>query len=148
MVYSKTIELIKYNRLELKCITAQDLYRKSSTYRVQFYLTALYSPHWCLGENMSYLKMETVQEKATWVHWFFETKSVIKMQHRYRTQHGKDSPSDNAIRHWRKYVISRDWEYSAPKMSGKTEHFAGRCWSNPRSLDILRATKGVNVEVF
>jgi hypothetical protein len=36
------------------------------------YSTMLYSPHYCLGENMtSYLKMETVQEKAMCVLWFF-----------------------------------------------------------------------------
>jgi hypothetical protein len=29
---------------------------------------------------------------------FFETKSVIKMQRRYRTQYGKDPHPDNAIR--------------------------------------------------
>jgi hypothetical protein len=50
----------------------------------------------------SYLKMATVQEKAMCVLWFFETKSVIKMQRRYRTQHGKDPPSGNAIRRWLK----------------------------------------------
>jgi hypothetical protein len=42
----------------------------------------------------SYLKMATVR--------FFETKSVIKRQSRYRTQYGKDPPSDNAIRRWLK----------------------------------------------
>jgi hypothetical protein len=31
---------------------------------------------------------------------FFETKSVIKKQRRYRTQYGKYPPSDNAIRSW------------------------------------------------
>jgi transposase len=50
----------------------------------------------------SYLKMATVQEKAMCVLWFFEPKSVIKMQHSYRTQYGKDPPSDNAIRRWLK----------------------------------------------
>jgi hypothetical protein len=30
--------------------------------------------------------------------WFFDTKSVIKKQRRYRTQYGKGTPSDNAIR--------------------------------------------------
>jgi hypothetical protein len=44
----------------------------------------------------SYLKMETVPEKAMFVVWVLETKSLIKRQRRYRTQHGKDSPSDNA----------------------------------------------------
>jgi hypothetical protein len=46
--------------------------------------------------------MATVQEKAMCVLWFFETKFVIKMQRRYRTQYGKDPPSDNAIRRWLK----------------------------------------------
>jgi hypothetical protein len=46
--------------------------------------------------------MTTVQEKAICVLWFFETKSVIKMQRRYRTQWGKNLPSDNAIRCWLK----------------------------------------------
>jgi hypothetical protein len=49
-----------------------------------------------------YLKMVTGQEKAMCVLWFFETKSVIKMQRRYRTQYGKDPHSDNAIRGWLK----------------------------------------------
>jgi hypothetical protein len=47
---------------------------------------------------MSYLKMATVQHKAMCVLRFFEAQSVIKRQHRYRTQCGKDSPSDNDIR--------------------------------------------------
>jgi hypothetical protein len=42
--------------------------------------------------------MATVQEKAVCLLWFFETKSVIKMQRRYRTQYEKDPLSDNAIR--------------------------------------------------
>jgi hypothetical protein len=33
-----------------------------------------------MGENVtSYLKMATVQEKAMYILWFFETKSVIKI---------------------------------------------------------------------
>jgi transposase len=46
--------------------------------------------------------MANVQEKAKCVLWFFETKSVIKTQRRFRTQYGKDPPSDNAIRRWLK----------------------------------------------
>jgi arsenate reductase-like glutaredoxin family protein len=42
----------------------------------------------------SYLKMCVFR--------FFETKSVIKTQRRYRTQYRKDPPSDNAIRRWLK----------------------------------------------
>jgi hypothetical protein len=30
--------------------------------------------------------------------WFMEANSVIKTQRRYRTQYGKDPPSNNAIR--------------------------------------------------
>jgi cytochrome P450 len=30
-----------------------------------FYVASLYSPHWCLGENMSYLKMATMCETVT-----------------------------------------------------------------------------------
>jgi hypothetical protein len=44
--------------------------------------------------------MATVQEKALYVLWFFETKSVIEMQLPYSTQYGKYPPSDNAIRRW------------------------------------------------
>jgi hypothetical protein len=69
----------------------------------EFYLATLYSPHWCLEENMSsFLEMATVREKAMCVLWFFETKSVIKRQRRYRTQYGTDPPSGNAIRRWLK----------------------------------------------
>jgi hypothetical protein len=41
--------------------------------------------------------MATVQEKESAYFDFFETKSVIKKQRRYRTQYGKDPPSDNVI---------------------------------------------------
>jgi hypothetical protein len=46
--------------------------------------------------------MATVQEKALCVLWFYETKSVTKMQRRYRTQYGKKPPSDKAIQRWLK----------------------------------------------
>jgi hypothetical protein len=61
----------------------------------------LYSPQWCLGENMtSFLKMTIVREKAICILWFLETKSDIKMQRRCGTQYGKDPPLDNAIPRW------------------------------------------------
>jgi hypothetical protein len=50
----------------------------------------------------SYLKMATVQEKAMCVLRFFEVKSFIKTQRRYRIQYGKVAPSDIAIRRWLK----------------------------------------------
>jgi hypothetical protein len=34
----------------------------------------------------------------------FETNAVIKTQRHYRTQYGKDPPSDNAIRRWLKQI--------------------------------------------
>jgi hypothetical protein len=46
--------------------------------------------------------MAIVQEKAMCVLWFFETKSVIKMQRHYRTQYRKGTPSNNAIQRWLK----------------------------------------------
>jgi hypothetical protein len=52
--------------------------------------------------------MATVQEKAMCVLRFFETKCVIKMQRRYRTQYGKDSPSDNAVGRWLKQIQETD----------------------------------------
>jgi hypothetical protein len=50
----------------------------------------------------SYIKIATVQEKAMCVLWFFDAKSVIKTQCRYRIQYGKDPPTDNASRRWLK----------------------------------------------
>ncbi|GBM66806.1 hypothetical protein AVEN_273949-1 [Araneus ventricosus] len=44
--------------------------------------------------------MATVQEKAMCVLWFFETKSVITTQRRFRTTYKKDPPSDSSIRRW------------------------------------------------
>ncbi|GBL98297.1 hypothetical protein AVEN_174091-1 [Araneus ventricosus] len=44
--------------------------------------------------------MATVQEKAMCVLWYFETKSVITTQRRFRTTYKKDPPSDNSIRRW------------------------------------------------
>ncbi|GBM37413.1 hypothetical protein AVEN_221555-1 [Araneus ventricosus] len=44
--------------------------------------------------------MATVEEKAMCVLWFFETKSVITTQRRFRTTYKKDPPSDNSIRRW------------------------------------------------
>ncbi|GBN60650.1 hypothetical protein AVEN_254379-1 [Araneus ventricosus] len=44
--------------------------------------------------------MATVQEKAMCVLWFFETKSVITTQRRFRTTYKEDPSSDNSIRRW------------------------------------------------
>jgi hypothetical protein len=41
--------------------------------------------------------MATLPARAMCVLWSFEAKSVIKMQRRYRTQHGKDQSLDNAV---------------------------------------------------
>jgi hypothetical protein len=70
--------------------------------------------------------MATVQEKAMCVLWYFETKSVIKTQRRYRTQYAKDPASDNAVRRWVKQLQD----------TGSVLHQkgAGRYWSNPGSV--------------
>jgi hypothetical protein len=51
---------------------------------------------------MPYLKMATVQEKTMCMLWFFERKSITKMQCHYSTQYGKDPPPVNVTRHWLK----------------------------------------------
>jgi hypothetical protein len=59
---------------------------------------------------MLYIKMANVQEKAMFILWLLETKSVITTQHRYKTQYGKDPPSDNTTQRWLKQLaVSRDW---------------------------------------
>jgi hypothetical protein len=50
----------------------------------------------------SYLRMATVREKVVCVLRVFETKSVIEMHCRYRTECGIDPLSDNDIRRWLK----------------------------------------------
>jgi hypothetical protein len=69
----------------------------------KFYLATLYSPEFMSGRKYDAIPQNaTVQENAMCVLLFVETKSVIKTQRRYRPQHGKESPSDNAIRRWLK----------------------------------------------
>jgi hypothetical protein len=68
------------------------------------------------------------------------------MQRRYRTQYGKDPPSDNAIRRWLKQFqetgsIVASIETVTPQMLENT-------WREIEyHLDILRAKKGARVEV-
>jgi hypothetical protein len=66
--------------------------------------------------------MVTVQEKAMRVFWFFERKSVIKMQRRYKNQHRKDVSSENAIRHWLKQFSESDSVVAA------NEKLDSKCW--------------------
>jgi hypothetical protein len=87
--------------------------------------------------------MATVSKKAMCVLRFFETKSVIETQCCYRNQYRKDLPSDNSIPRRLKQL-----RCSAPIKSGKTEHFVGRCWSNPGSLDILLSWKAHKLKLF
>jgi hypothetical protein len=62
--------------------------------------------NYVLAELMSGRKYDAISQNAdpsresNGRSFFFETKSVIKMQRRYRTQYGKAPPSDNAIRRW------------------------------------------------
>jgi hypothetical protein len=50
-------------------------------------------------------EMATVQERARYVGWIFETKSVTQTQRNYRTQFNKQPPSDNAIRDWHRRFL-------------------------------------------
>jgi hypothetical protein len=125
---------------------------KSVTQNVSFriaVLAALMS-----GRNMkSHLKMATVQEKAMLVLRFFETKSVIKSQSRYRTQYGRDPSSDNAIRRGLKQfqqigsVLHRKGA-GRPSTSQEVVERIQEAFSRSRiSLDILHATNDTHVEV-
>jgi hypothetical protein len=61
-------------------------------------LITLYSPHCYLGEKYDVIPQNGDSSRESNPLWFFKTKSVIKKQRRYRTQYGKDPPSDNVDR--------------------------------------------------
>jgi hypothetical protein len=68
------------------------------------------------------------------------------MQRRYRTQYGKDPPSDNAIRRFLKYFQETGNVVAA--IETVTPQMLENTWrENECRLDILRATKGAHVEV-
>jgi hypothetical protein len=78
--------------------------------------------------------------------WFFETKSVIKMQRRYRTQYGKDPASDNAIRRWLKQF--QETGIAVAAIETVTLQKLENTWRETEyRLDILRAMKDAHVEV-
>jgi hypothetical protein len=84
--------------------------------------------------------MATVQEKAMCILWFFETKSVIKMQLRYRTQYGKDPPSDNAIRRWVKQFQETGGVLGRPSTSREVIDQIQEVWTSyvPREAHIFK----------
>jgi transposase len=88
-----------------------------------------------------FLKMATVRGKAMCVRWFFETKSFLKIQRRYRARYGQDQPSDNAIRRWLQQfqetgsVLHRKGAGRPTTLGGEIEY----------NLDILRDTKGEHI---
>jgi hypothetical protein len=83
--------------------------------------------------------------RTTCVLWFFETKSVVKKQYRYRTQYGKGPPSDNPIRRWLKQFEETD---SVAAIGRVTLQMLENTWREiDHRLDILRAEKGAHVEV-
>jgi hypothetical protein len=95
---------------------------------------------------MSYRKMATVQEKEMCVLWFFETKSIIKIQLRYRTQYGKYPASYNVIRHCLKKFQETDSVVAA--VDTATPQMLENIWREIEyRLDILRAMKIWHVEV-
>jgi hypothetical protein len=89
-----------------------------------------------------YIKMATVQEKAICVLRFFKTTSVIKTQHRYRTQYGKD----NYIRRWLMQFQENGNVVAA--IETVTHQMLENTWREIEyRLDILRARKGAHVYV-
>jgi hypothetical protein len=80
---------------------------------------------------------------SKWWLSFFETKSVIKTQRRYRTQYGKVLSSDNAIRRSLKQFQETD-SVLYRKGAGRPSTWRGIEYR----LDILRAMKGAHVEVI
>jgi hypothetical protein len=94
---------------------------------------------------MPYLKMATLQEKAMYVLWFFERKSIIKMQRCYRTQYGKYPPSDNAIRRWLRQVeesgnVRRRKRAGRPSISQEVVDRIQGAWTSyvPRKVRMLK----------
>jgi arsenate reductase-like glutaredoxin family protein len=68
-------------------------------------------PAWGLGVGLTtpHRKKLSCYENSTCSYFvFYETKSIIKTQHRYRSQYRKDPPSDNAIRRWLKQFREAD----------------------------------------
>jgi hypothetical protein len=67
------------------------------------------------------------------------------LQHRYRTQHGKDLPSDNATRRWLKQFQETDSVVAAIKTV--TPQMLENTWKEIEyRLESLRAKKGGYVE--
>jgi hypothetical protein len=89
--------------------------------------------------------MVTVEEKAIFLLRFSETKSVIKMPRRYRTQYGRDPASDNAIRRWLKRFLETRSVFAA--IETVTLQMLENTWREIEyRLDTLRATKGTSAE--
>ncbi|GBO40005.1 hypothetical protein AVEN_103973-1 [Araneus ventricosus] len=76
--------------------------------------------------------MATVQEKAMCVLWFFETKSVITTQRRFRTTYKKDPPSDNSSRRW-----LTQFQETGSVLPRKA---AGRPSTSQENVDCIQAT--------
>jgi hypothetical protein len=90
--------------------------------------------------------METVQEKAISVLRFFETKSVIEMQRRYRNQYGKAPSSDNATRRWLKQFQETGSVVAIESFILQMLEYTWR--EIEYLLDMLCAKKGAHVKVF
>jgi transposase len=94
--------------------------------------------------------MATVRKTAMCVLRYFETKSFIKTQCRYRTQYGKAPPSDDAIRRWLKQfqetgsVLRRK---GAGRPSTSQEDVDRMQEAFEYRLNILHAMKGAHVAV-
>jgi transposase-like protein len=75
--------------------------------------------------------------------------SYINWWRRYRTQYGKDPPSDNTIRRWLKQFQETGsvLHWKGAVIETVTPQMENTCREIEYRLDILRATKGAHVQV-
>jgi hypothetical protein len=92
----------------------------------------------------SYLRMATVQEEAVCVVRCFETRSVIKSQHRYRTQYGENMHLHIML----SYVGYSSFKRLVVFCTENEREMLKNNWKEIEyCLDILLGMKGAHVEV-
>jgi hypothetical protein len=95
MMDFNAIQFIKYNRLELKCITAWSNESTKFIYEVRYIQSSVLFGNAVVAALMSGRKYGVIPQNGDCSREsnvrtsIFETKSIIKKQRRYRTEHGK-----------------------------------------------------------
>ncbi|GBM35789.1 hypothetical protein AVEN_108979-1 [Araneus ventricosus] len=62
-------------------------------------------PFFASFANCVILKMTSPSEKANCVGWYFENKSIVKVQRNFHTKFNKPPPSRNSILSWHKKFL-------------------------------------------